>query len=62
MFTVYEIEATANGSINSCVNAMNAIASEGSNVKLHKLICSAVDQKSFTSENYQLKLVVKIYV
>jgi len=62
MFTVYEIEATANGSINACVNAMNSIASAGSNVKLHKLICNAVDQKSFTSENYQLKLVVKIYV
>ena len=62
MFTVYEIEATTNGSISACINALKSIASEGSNVKLHKLICSAVDQKNFASENYQMKLVVKIYV
>ena len=62
LFKVHEIEAIANGSINSCLNALNAIAAAGSNVKLYKLTCSAVDQQNFGEANYQLKLVLKIYV
>ena len=62
IFKVHEIEATANGSISSCINALNAIAGAGTNVRLYKLACTAVDQKNFGSANYQLKLVLKIYV
>ncbi|MEJ2543388.1 MAG: hypothetical protein P8Y99_04920 [Calditrichaceae bacterium] len=62
VFKVYEIETTAKGSINSCLNALNAIAAAGTNVKLHKLTCSAIDQTNFSTANYQLKLVVKVYV
>ena len=62
LFKIHEIETIANGSISSCLNALNAIAAAGSNIKVYKLTCSAVDQQSFGSSNYQLKLVLKIYV
>jgi len=62
IFKVHEIETIANGSINACLNALNAIAAAGSNIKLHKLTCSAIDQQDFGASNYQLKLVLKIYV
>lgn len=62
VFKVHEIEATANGSINSCLSALNALAAAGTNVKLHKLTCSAIDQTNFGSANYQIKLVLKFYV
>lgn len=62
VFKVHEIEATANGSINSCISALNALAAAGTNVKLHKLTCSAIDQTNFGSANYQIKLVLKFYV
>ncbi len=62
VFKVHEIEATAHGSINSCISALNALAAAGTNVKLHKLTCSAIDQTNFGSANYQIKLVLKFYV
>ncbi len=62
VFKVYEIEAAANGSINSCLSALNALAATGTNVKLYKLTCSAIDQTNFGTANYQLKLVIKVYV
>jgi hypothetical protein len=62
VFKVHEIEATANGSINSCLSALNALAAAGTNVKLHKLTFSAIDQTNFESANYQIKLVLKFYV
>jgi hypothetical protein len=62
LFKVHEIEAVANGSINSCLNVLNAIATAGTNVKLYKLTCSAVDQTNFGTANYQLKLVLKVYI
>jgi hypothetical protein len=62
MFKVHEIEATASGSISACMNALNAIANAGTNIKLYKLSCSAVDQQNFGTSNYQLKIVLKVYV
>jgi hypothetical protein len=61
MFTVYEIETTASGSITACTAAINKIASAGTNLQIHKLTCNAVDQKDFSTGKYQLKLVLKIY-
>jgi hypothetical protein len=61
-FRVHEVETVANGSINACLNAMNEIAAAGSNVRLYKLSCSAIDQQNFGASNYQLKLILKIYV
>jgi len=61
-FSVYQIEAAANGSFNDCLMVINNIAAAGSNVELHKLSWNAVDQKSFSPANYQLRLVLKIYV
>jgi len=62
VFKIYEIEAIAKGSINSCLNALNTVAAAGTNIKLYKLTCSAIDQTNFGTANYQMKLVIKVYV
>lgn len=62
MFTVHEIEASGNGTMAACIKVLHSLAVAGSNVKIHKLTCNAVDQKNFSSGNYQLKLLLRIYV
>ena len=61
-FKVFEIEAVAKGSIDACLSAINAFAVAEANVKIYKLTCSAIDQTNFSTANYQLKLVIKVYV
>jgi len=61
-FQVFQVAATVDGSVEACKGLLQKISSDGSQIKIHKLNLLAADQKSFTSKNYQLKLVLEIFV
>ena len=60
-FKKYEIETTLNGSLDACQKFISGLA-EGTQAKIHKLNLTAVDQKSFQTARYQLKLILEIFV
>jgi len=61
-FAVYEIEAEITGSFEGCNSFLQSVANSGKNVEIYKLTFNAVDQKSFKSSKYQLKLILKVYI
>lgn len=61
-FKKFNVEATINGSLTSCRNLLNKLSSDGSQLKINKLSLTAGDQKNFQSKNYQLKLVLEVFV
>jgi hypothetical protein len=61
-FKVIEIESNMTGSFVGCLQLIDNIAKAGKNIKIHKLTCSAVDQKNFNKEKYQLKIIFKVFV
>lgn len=61
-FRVIEIESNMMGSFAGCLQLIENIAKAGKNIKIHKLTCSAVDQKNFNKGKYQLKIIFKVFV
>jgi hypothetical protein len=61
-FRVIEIESNMTGNFAGCLQLIDNIAKAGKNIKIHKLTCSAVDQKNFNKGKYQLKIIFKVFV
>ncbi|MCD4692779.1 MAG: hypothetical protein K8R79_07690 [Calditrichales bacterium] len=61
-FRVIEIESNMTGNFAGCLQLIENIAKAGKNIKIHKLTCSAVDQKNFNKGKYQLKIIFKVFV
>jgi len=62
LFKKYRVEATINGSIDSCNDFLQKLSSGNNQVKIHKLNITAADQRNFKSSNYLLKLILEVYV
>lgn len=61
-FNKYQVEATINGSIQECNNFLKKLAAEGNQAAIHKLNLMAMDQRTFKISNYQLKLILELFV
>jgi len=61
-FTLYQLEANIQGSVQNCLQLINDMAASGKNIQVRKLNLTARDQKSFSSKKYQLKLILRIFV
>jgi len=61
-FQVSEIEARFSGSLDNCKAFLAQIAGSSSNLKIYKLNLTAVDQQTFNTSRFQLKMVVQVYV
>ena len=61
-FTVIELEANISGRVSNCLNLINDVASSSKNLKVHKLNLTAEDQKNFSPNKYQLRMILKIFV
>lgn len=61
-FNIYEVEANINGGVGGCLRLIDDIASAGKNVKIHKLNLTAVDQRKFNPNKYQLRMILRIYI
>lgn len=62
MFKVVMLEATMSGSQQNCLKMLSDIGSSARNLAIHKLTFNAVDQTGFNKANYQLRLVLKLYM
>jgi hypothetical protein len=61
-FKVYELEAQMAGSLDNCKTFLSRISSASANLKIHKLNLTAIDQKSFGTSQFQLKMFIQVYV
>ncbi|MCB0281723.1 MAG: hypothetical protein H6627_03710 [Calditrichae bacterium] len=61
-FKKFNVETTIHGSMAACKNLLNKLSSNGSQLKINKLNLTAADQKNFQSKNFQLKLVLEVFV
>jgi len=61
-FNLYEVETIISGSLKNCQALLNQVGNAGTNIRIHKLNMTAVDQKSFTTSNFRMKLILQIYV
>lgn len=61
-FKKFKVETTIHGSMTACKNLLNKLSSNGSQLKINKLNLTAADQKNFQSKNFQLKLVLEVFV
>lgn len=61
-FTSYEVEAVIKGPKAGCNTLTGKLASDVNQAKINKLNMSAVDQKSFQSDTYQLTLILEIFI
>jgi len=61
-FRKFEVETTLTGPIDACNTFLKKLSSDGNQIQIHKLNLNAVDQKSFQSKKYQLKLILEVFV
>ncbi len=61
-FSVYEIDTELTGSYENCTSFLQSVANSGKNAEIYKLTFNAIDQKSFKTSKYQLKLILKVYI
>jgi hypothetical protein len=61
-FKVYELEARMAGSLDNCKSFLSRLSQASANLKIHKLNLTAVDQKSFGTSRFQLKMFIQVYV
>lgn len=61
-FRKFEVVTVLTGSIDACNAFLKKLSSDGSQIKIHKLNLNAIDQKSFHSKKYQLKLILEVFV
>ncbi|GEM_PF-3248404 len=61
VYTIYELNALLHGSKKGCLQFIDAMGNSPKNIKLHKLILNALDQRTFNPARYQMRLILYIY-
>ncbi|KAA3609852.1 MAG: hypothetical protein D8M58_08590 [Calditrichaeota bacterium] len=61
-FRKFEVETTITGSIDACNAFLKKMSSDVGQLQIHKLNLNAIDQKTFQSQKYQLKLILEVFV
>jgi hypothetical protein len=61
-FNKYQIETIINGPLAELNNFLKNLSSDANQIEIHKLNLSALDQRTFNAANYQLKLILEIFV